>query len=167
MAIECAERADELTLRVSDAGSGKELTRTLAVADVAPAARPRALALAVVALLESSWSEVVAGSERERNPRGALPASVQEAVRARLSRKLAPPEPPAPAPLPDERTPRAAPATSFEVSAALRVFPGRSTGLLGLQLGLLQPVTVAMRLAFAAEALWGRSNLSIRTARSA
>jgi hypothetical protein len=129
------------------------------VADVAPAARPRALALAVVALLESSWSEVVSPSDAQSS-REALPPAVEDAVRKRLVRKLAPPPEPDAPEFTHDKVPAPSPATLFEISAALRAFPGRGTGLLGAQLGLLQRITSVTRLALEAEALWGRSDLS-------
>jgi hypothetical protein len=160
--VECAEAADGLSLRVSDTASGKQLTRTLAVGDVAAAARSRALAIAVITLLESSWSEVVATPAPVAGE--ALPPAVENAVRQRLVRKLMPPEPQEPPELPPafihDEQPTSGPSTLFEISAALRTFPGRGTGLLGVQLGLLTPMTSVTRLAFAAEALWGRSDLS-------
>jgi hypothetical protein len=158
-AVACAEVGDGLTLRVSDAASGKELTRTLAVADVAPAARSRALALAVVALLESSWSEVVSTPD-EHVANEALPASVESAVRRRLARKLSIPDEPDEPAFTHEKKPPPPPSAQFEMSAALRAFPGRDTGMLGVQLGLLEPITSVTRIIFQAEGLWGRNDLS-------
>jgi hypothetical protein len=159
VAVGCADSADGLTLRVSDAASGKELSRTLAVADVAPAARSRALALAVVALLESSWSEVVATQDNPAE-HDALPASVEDAVRKRLVRKLSIPEEPEEPTFTHDRKAPEPPGTLFEVSAAMRAFPGRDTGMLGVQLGLLKHVTAPMRILFEIEGLWGRNDLS-------
>jgi hypothetical protein len=159
VAVACAEVGDGLTLRVSDAASGKELTRTLAVADVAQAARSRALALAVVALLESSWSEVVS-TPNEPVANEALPPSVENAVRKRLARKLSIPEEPEEPAFAHEKKPPPPPSLQFEISAALRAFPGRDTGMLGLQLGLLKPITSATRIIFQAEGLWGRNDLT-------
>lgn len=160
VAIGCAEVGDGLSLRVSDAASGKELTRTLAVGDVAPAARSRALALAVVALLESSWSEVV-NTPAQVAANEALPPSVESAVRKRLARKLSlPEEPEEPPGFTHDRKPPPPPSSELELSAAMRAFPGRDTGMLGAQLGLIKPLTHATRLIFNIEGLWGRNDLS-------
>jgi hypothetical protein len=161
VAIACADAGDGLSLRVSDAASGKELTRTLAVGDVAPAARSRALALAVVALLESSWSEVVS-TPNQTAASEALPPWVENAVRKRLARKLSIPAEPEESPFTHDKDkkPPPPPAAEFEISAAMRAFPGRDTGTLGVQLGLLEPLTRVTRLIFNVEGLWGRDDLS-------
>jgi hypothetical protein len=159
--IGCAAEAQSLWLRVSDAASGKELARTLDTSDVAQAAQPRALALAVVALLESSWSEIIT-QETRPSQSGALPASVEAIVRARLSRKLAVEEPPPiEAVVPQAEV--AAVEQTFEALVTLRAFAGRSTGLIGLQFGVLPELSDSLRLVISAEALWGRSELSDST----
>jgi hypothetical protein len=158
IAIGCADRPSSLWLRVSDTASGKELTRTLDTGDIVPEAQPRALALAVVALLESSWSELVSNDARATRD-GGLPQSVEAIVRARLSRKLAVDEKPPALEPPEPPAPEAA-AQTLEALVTLRGFAGRDTGLLGLQLGVLPALTDSLRLVISAEALWGRSELA-------
>ena len=158
IAIGCAQTPQGLWLRVSDTASGKELSRTLETADISPASQPRALALAVVALLESSWSEVVSEDARAQQ-QSALPESVQAIVRARLSRKLSVPRPETAIPA-APAAPRETRSQPFELTLTLRGFPGRNTGLLGLQFGVLPAPTAALRLVLTAEALWGRSDLA-------
>jgi hypothetical protein len=110
-------------------------------------------------MLESSLSELLAadaaaGSGRE------LPEPVAARLRDRLARRLEPAAPAA-APPPAAPAPSAEPdAMRFDAGAVLRVFPGRSTGLIGVALGVSPHVARALRLVLQADALYGTSELA-------
>jgi hypothetical protein len=86
--IACGVAEGDLTLRVSDLATGKRLERELDARAVSPDARPRALALALATLLETSLSEHAAG---EDGAALALAPAVEQALRARLVQRLTPP----------------------------------------------------------------------------
>lgn len=154
--IECGAAPGVLVLRVADLATKKELSRETAVTDVAEDARPRALALAVVALVEASWSETLDAAPTA----GPLPVDVRARLRARLSDRLGASQ------TMDEAVTAATEPTepphdpSFEASVALRVFPSRSTALLGLRLSALPRIAARTHLAFDLEASWGESELA-------
>jgi hypothetical protein len=162
VAIECGATPDTLALRVSDTASGKELARNLSVADVGEDARPRALALAVVALIESSWDELVTGAPAASPAQSALPEDVRGALRARLFRRLgeAPSARPAAPPVEPPHSLRARSEAPFEVAIATRMFVAHTTALIGPQLGYAAKLGAKQFLRVDVEALWGQSDLS-------
>lgn len=154
--IECGAAPGALVIRLADMATRKELTRGTQIDDVPEEARPRALALAVVALVESSWSEAVG---MEGGAGAELPPTVRARVEERLAHRLAASEE-APSTPPPVYAATTSHGPSFDVSANLRVFPGRGTGLIGIRASALPLITPSLRLALDLEALWGTSELA-------
>ena len=158
--FECGDNPLQIRLVASDLASGKESLRELQVADLTSATRGRALALAAVSLLESSLSELLDSTPRLK--RTELPEPVEAALRARLVQRLSPAaaSPPAaivaPKTVPSDRVPP----LRFDLSALLRAFPGRSTGLLGLRVGVAPALGTGLRWIVDAEAAYGQSDLA-------
>jgi hypothetical protein len=152
-------------LRVNDLANGVQLERALNVAELGVESRPRALALSAATLLETSLAAPGAGSE---DPARSLPPAVRAALQARTLVRLGAEAPAVAEPVPvpsiaeSDEPVAAEPAsgTRFETSVALRAFPGRSTGLVGLQLGVAPALSRSLRLAINAEGLYGKSDLS-------
>jgi len=156
IAIECGEAEDTLMLRIYDMVGARELRRDVVLTDVAPTSRPRAVALAAVGLLESSWLGLVAEDDDAQTRPPALSNAVRDALRQRLTRRLqvsaASPQAPA--------TPEPASPPLVSLGAALRAFPGRATGLVGLAFTLSPSLGEHARLALVAETLWSHAELA-------
>lgn len=79
-------RGSAVDLSLDDASTAKRLERTVALAEAAPTARPRLVALAVAELVAASWQEIQRGSESTGKavPPGEPPpkARVTESARA-------------------------------------------------------------------------------------
>src|SRR5688572_3766702 len=69
--VEC--EADLITLRVNDQITGKQLIRSITLAEAPPNARGRILALAVVELIQASWSELETNPSPKVPPAGVSP----------------------------------------------------------------------------------------------
>jgi hypothetical protein len=128
----------EVDLSLDDAITAKRLERTVALAEAAPTARPRLVALAVAELVVASWQEIQRGSEvtGKAVPPGEPPpkAHVTEGARAGQASAMA------------------------EVIGVVRAFPGSGLWLLGAGargfLTLSRPFTLTLDLTVE----WGRTS---------
>jgi hypothetical protein len=125
----CSADAREVAVAIDDAATGKTVRRTLAVTDVAPAARPRALALAIAELLRASWSELSMPDAPRVTP---VPQEVVRAVRLRTE----PPPSPAPAPATPRVPVEAKPRALLGATVDARLFPAYQSVVLGPRLSL-------------------------------
>lgn len=82
----CAVEADEVLLSVVDRPTAKQLQRRVGLQDVPRDARPRALAIAIVELLQVSWAELLLAGDDTRTQ--GVPAPALGAVAERLSQTL-------------------------------------------------------------------------------
>jgi hypothetical protein len=134
----CHTSAAEATLVVVDELSGKRVERRMAISDVDVASRPRALAIAIVELLQSTWAE--AALRPPPSAASALPPALRRALLRRL-RAPGPVEGAEPGAAPGSAVvahPNPAeplPAFGISASALLRAFPGGLATLVGPQLG--------------------------------
>jgi hypothetical protein len=153
--VRCRAETQSVEFSVVDLATGQRSTREWLLADVQPEARPRALAMAAVTLLEAAWSQAA------RRPTGELPEDVVQALRRRLRADVQPP--PAPptvaAPLAIETRDRQI-TTSIVTNALVRTFPARGTALLGVELGADPALSKRIRLTLRTEALLGGQELS-------
>jgi len=163
MHVRCGAEPSQLGLELADLASRKQVVRTLRVNDVEPSARPRALALSVALLIQSSWAEIALSARAQAQPQP-LPEPVRRQLIARLRTAVQPVMPPVPPP------PRAAKArelpTSIALSGVLRAFPARNTGLLGGELSISHTLA-PLRLGFGVEGLYGSLELSDQNGRIA
>lgn len=79
----CAGDASEFLVAVDDAATRKSVRRAIELADVPPATRPRALALAVAELLRASWLELAVPTAPPTTV--PVPETVRDVVRMRLT----------------------------------------------------------------------------------
>lgn len=161
----CDEAAQSVTIEIADLATGQKLERELLLSDVQPGARPRALSMAVVMLMESAWTDTALRGQEEAPQ---LPEAVRAALRTRLREALDGAQPPlaalpAPAPLADDVDAR----TSLSAAGLVRTFPGRSSGLIGAELGGDPCFTDRLCLPVRAEALLGSQELSDQAGRIA
>lgn len=119
----CAADAAEVTVSIDDLVTRKSVRRAVALDDVPPAGRARALALAVAELLRASWAELALPDAPL--PEVRVAPAVRRAVLARL-RPESPVRPPAP-PAVVPPAPRWWAGGTFDA----RIFPGQSGALLG------------------------------------
>jgi hypothetical protein len=134
----CHVSAAEAMLVVVDELSGKRIERRMAISDVVVVSRPRALAIAIVELLQSTWAEAALRPTPSAAP--ALPPALRRA----LLRRLRVPEPvegagpgatPGSAVFARPLSAELLPSFGISASALLRAFPGGLATLLGPQLG--------------------------------
>jgi hypothetical protein len=125
----CRADATEVTLAIDDLVTRKSVRRSVALDDIAPDARPRALALAVAELLRASWAEL-ALPDAPVAPEAAPALRRAMLVRLRPAVSAVPTEAPA---RPAAPTPTATPRYAWWAMAGLdlRTFPGQSGVLLG------------------------------------
>ena len=154
--VSCDAKSSALIVEVADLATGNQLKREIPFEAVAREARPRALALAIAVMVETSWLEVAT-----RPPRSlgafALPPEIKAALRNRLAFSLAQDERPRPPTLEAQRVDLRSNLFAFLVEG--RSFPSQSTGLLGLQLGYL-PILGPLRLWLTADAAIGHVSLT-------
>jgi hypothetical protein len=155
--VHCGASADHLDVALADLATGKQLQRELVVTDLEPAARPRALSIAIALLVESAWLEL-ATRPSQMSENSELPLSIRMALRKRLLQALEaePLEHAARAP---KREPASEARAALAVFAAGRSFPARNTGLLGIDVAYL-PKLARMRLVLDLEALAGNLEVS-------
>lgn len=110
-----------VTVSIDDVLTHKRVSRTIDLAEVDAALRPRALSLFVIELLRAAWAELVLPGAPP--PSVPVPSTILAAVRAR--------EPSV------GGAPAALPLATGEASALVLAFPGAATALLGGELGLL------------------------------
>lgn len=117
----CTADVAEVTVSIDDLVTRKSVRRAVALDDVPPAGRARALALAVAELLRASWAELALPDAPL--PEVRVAPSLRRAVLARLRPAVAAPSSPPPAPAP----------LRWWAGATLdaRIFPGQSGALLG------------------------------------
>lgn len=146
-----------LIAEVADLATGNQLKRELPFESVARAARPRALALAVALMIETSWLELATRSARAAGELN-LPPEVRAALRSRLAFSLLQEERPLP-PSPPEPPKIDMRGDLVALFVEGRSFPSRTTGLLGLQLASL-PRLGPIRLWLTADAAYGTVSLT-------
>lgn len=131
--IPCESAVATFEVRIDDLLTRKHVERTIDLGEVAPSARPRALALAIAELLRASWAELALVEE----PPAGVPAAILEAMRVRhaglrdaraLANPSSAPEPSAP--------PARIPASAIAASLLVRAFPGARTALIGGRVAL-------------------------------
>lgn len=127
----CRADATEATLSIDDLVTRKSVRRAVALDDIAPGARPRALALAVAELLRASWAELALADAPA--PPTPPPEPVRRAVLVRLRPAVLAATPQRPAEPAAPRPASASPRHAWWAMAALdlRTFPGQSGVLLG------------------------------------
>jgi hypothetical protein len=154
-----------LAIEVADMVGGNRVSRELAIDDVKPSGRARALSIAIASLLESSWSLLAAAPSASVAGAGPtpMPDNVRAALRRRLSANLNPQ--PLAADVPDELPPvlqpkqPALPTLALRAALIARGFPSRGTGLTGIDLAVAQRLNPLFYLAFDLEAMYGRQLL--------
>lgn len=157
-----------LVLRLADLATKKRTEREMSVADVPTQARPRAIAIAIVELIESSWTELLtspASLVSSGDDSWQLPMPVQERLRAHLADALAVR---APFDAPTSSVPADTFARHAQLSMTTRAFPTHSTSLLGARLGYearLNRRPVPLVLSLDAELLRGGADLQDATGR--
>jgi len=126
----CAADASEFLVTVDDAATRKSVRRSVDLADIPAATRPRALALAVAELLRASWLELALPTAPA--PASPVPEPVRDTVRLRMV-----------AALPRAGSPRAAPRWAPWVGLGFegRTLPLAATGVAGVRLagGVVPP----------------------------
>ncbi len=120
----CAADAAEVTVSIDDLVTRKSVRRAVALDDVPPAGRARALALAVAELLRASWAELAMPDAPL--PEVRVAPAVRRAVLARFRPEVASTGQPA-APVVVPPPPRWWAGATFDA----RIFPGQSGALLG------------------------------------
>jgi hypothetical protein len=133
-------RGSEVDLFLKEAGSAKQLERTLVLSEAAPTARARLVALAVAELVVASWQEI------QRNPEPTRPS-------------LLPHQPPSEAPATTGASQEQHQALAMaEAIGVVRTFPGSGLWLLGAGArGFFTPARpVTLTLEITAE--WGKAS---------
>jgi hypothetical protein len=161
----CSETA-EVVITIADRATLKTVTRRLRVSDVDLTGRPRVLAIAIAELLGASWVEYALGGA------SVAPAGVPEDAQRALAAKLVPavsaqgarvPSPVADEPRPgvergDPEQPRP---WVVDGAAMVRLFPARSTAILGGALGASRTVAGGVRLHLSGEAAFGEADVRV------
>jgi hypothetical protein len=162
LTLRCGDAPDLVELELDDVVVHTTTLRTFALSDVPAEQRARTLALAIVGAIEHNLGAALLGFESQA--RAWLPPETQQALHARLmkrlrAQRLTPPQPPPP---PDVRpAPSAEPAPHrVELTAIARAFPSYSTALLGVQAGAALALGPRWTIDADAEALLGQSELS-------
>jgi hypothetical protein len=158
--MRCDTGAGHITVELADLATGKQLLRDLLMTDLEPAARPRALSMAVALLIENSWLELTT-RKGVMSETFALPDSVRVALRRRVLQalELDRTERPRPAAKPATAPPPRESRAALALFAVARAFPTRNTGLLGIDVAYL-PRLGAVRLAITVEAMAGDQEIS-------
>lgn len=160
--FECNE-TPEVTLTIADRATMKTVTRRVRISDVDAAGRPRVLAIAIAELLGASWVEyalpgaAAAQAGVPEDARRALATKLVPAVSALRSAALAAHAAPAPRVV----EPDAERLWSVEAAAITRLFPSRSTAILGGALGASRVVASGVRLRLSAEAAFGDADVPV------
>jgi hypothetical protein len=156
--VRCRAETQSVEVAVVDLATGQRSTREWLLADVQPEARPRALSMAAVTLLEAAWSQAA------RRRSGELPEEVVAALRRRLHDDVTETTTTTATVVPASTLPQSTQertvTTSFVASALVRTFPARGTALLGVELGADPALSKQLRLTLRAEALRGGQELS-------
>jgi hypothetical protein len=157
--MRCDAAAGHITVELADLATGKQVLRDLLVTDLEPAARPRALSMAVALLIENSWLEL-ATRKALMSGTFALPDSVRAALRRRLvhALELDRTERPRPAKKPATKPTHESHA-ALALFAVARAFPTRNTGLLGIEFAYV-PALGTTRLLVNVEAMTGDQEIS-------
>jgi hypothetical protein len=130
----CDASVSEFDVAIEDAATDKRVARRIALGDVAPPARARALALAVAELLRASWLELTV-------PDAPPPqAPVAPVVRAAVARRIAATVPAAPAASLAGEGSRLRPRTTgISVAGVWRAYPSTDTAMAGGRVSIATP----------------------------
>lgn len=152
----CGASSSQVRLAIVDQVTGLRVERLMSISDVDAASRPRALAIAVVELLQTAWAPVTTSAAGTDAP--ALPTSVRSALLRRLS---------AVAPSDDARSQKRArreralpqlPSLAVTAAALVRAYSTGGSSLLGPELGLSARVHPMLSLDLTAELGFGTAS---------
>jgi hypothetical protein len=136
--VDATCRGAEVELGLTDARTAKHLDRTVALAEAAPAARARLVALAVAELVVTSWQEIQSAPESSKPsvPTSTPPATDPATASASTERTLA----------------------MAEAIGVARTFPGSGLWLLGAGARGWLTLSRAFTLALELSAEWGNTS---------